>query len=407
MKNLQMNRRHVLAGLGTTAALATVGLPVKHARAAGSPAMIGALNPVSGAGSAYGSGMQKAIIMAAEEINAAGGAAGQMIEVIGEDTQTSPEAAVNAAKKLVEVNNVGAILGTWSSGVTLAVMPITTAAGVPLMCTSGAPAISTEDKADLVWRFQATNDRFGRAFAKIADREGYKTAATMAFNNASGIGNTEGFKKSWGGEIVGDVVYEPKRPSYRSELQQVMASNPDVIVMGSYLPDTTIILREWFQLGGKNKWIIPGWAANDKLVEALGAEVCEGVISVESVSNESAESYAHFDKGYQAATGSPASSNVYAAMTYDMMIVWGLAMAAAGEGADSAAVNAKLRDVGNPDGAEVYTFADGVEALKSGPINYQGASSRLDFDEYGDVTPDFGMSVIKDGKIERVAVVSI
>ncbi|MEZ5878780.1 MAG: hypothetical protein R3D43_14110 [Tepidamorphaceae bacterium] len=94
-------------------------------------------------------------------------------------------------------------------------------------------------------------------------------------------------------------------------------------------------------------------------------------------------------------------------MTYDMMIVWGLAMAAAGEGADSAAVNAKLRDVGNPDGAEVYTFADGVEALKSGPINYQGASSRLDFDEYGDVTPDFGMSVIKDGKIERVAVVSI
>jgi len=298
-------------------------------------------------------------------------------------------------------------MGTWSSGVTLAVMPITTAAGVPLMCTSGAPAISTEDKADLVWRYQATNDRFGRAFAKIAEQEGFERPATMAFNNASGIGNTEGFKKAWGGDVVGEVVYEPKRPSYRSEIESILAADPDVIVMGSYLPDTTIILREWFQLGGENKWIIPGWAANDKLVEALGQEVTEGVISVESVSNENAASFAHFGGMYAEATGNPASTNAYAAMTYDMMICWGLAMEAAGPDADSAAINAKMRDIANPEGTEVFTFAEGIEALKSGPIDFQGASSRLDFDEYGDVTPDFGMSVISGGKVSRVSVISI
>ncbi len=406
MKTNTMNRRTLLGSAVAGAVLASGALP-RIAFAAGSPARVGALNPVSGAGGPYGPGMQKAIIAAAAEINAAGGAAGQQIEVIAEDTQTSPDSAVNAVKKLVDVNNVGVVLGTWSSGVTLAVMPITTAAGVPLMCTSGAPAISTEDTADFVWRFQATNDRFGRAFARIAEREGFKRPATMAFNNASGIGNTEGFKKAWSGEIAASVIYEPKRPSYRSELQSVMSANPDVIVMGSYLPDTTIILREWYQAGGTNKWIIPGWAANEKLVEALGPEVTEGIISVESVSNETAMSYSHFDTVYRKATGNPASSNVYAAMTYDMMVVWGLAMAAAGPGADSAAVNAKIRDVSNPPGKAVYTFAEGVEALKSGPIDYQGASSRLDFDEYGDVTPDFGMSVISGGKIKRVAVVSI
>jgi branched-chain amino acid transport system substrate-binding protein len=406
MSKLKITRRHVLAGIGGGVAVAASGFHIP-ARAAGSPALVGALNPVSGAGGTYGPGMQKAIIMAAEEINAAGGAAGQQIEIVGEDTQTSPEAAVNAVKKLIEVNNVGCVMGTWSSGVTLAIMPITTEAGVPLMCTSGAPAISTQDEADLVWRFQATNDRFGRAFAKIVEKEGFKRPATMAYNNASGIGNTEGFKKAWSGETVGEVIYEPKRPSYRSELQAIMATDPDVIVMGSYLPDTTIILREWFQLGGTNKWLIPGWAANSKLVEALGAEVTEGVIAVDSVSNENAESYTHFGKLYEGAMGEPASTNVYAAMTYDMMIVWGLAMQMAGANANSVEINAKLRDVANPEGSEVFTFAEGVKALESGPINYQGASSRLDFDEYDDVTPDFGMSVITGGEFNRVGIVKI
>ncbi len=87
------------------------------------------------------------------------------------------------------------------------------------------------------YRFQATNDRFGRAFAEIAVKEGYKRPATMAFNNASGIGNTQGFKKAWeakGNQIVAEVVYEPNQPSYRAELQRVLAARPDVIVMGSF-----------------------------------------------------------------------------------------------------------------------------------------------------------------------------
>ncbi len=57
--------------------------------------------------------MQKMILAAAEMVNAAGGAAGRMLEVSAEDDQTQPQAAVLAAKKLIEVNKVQAILGTW------------------------------------------------------------------------------------------------------------------------------------------------------------------------------------------------------------------------------------------------------------------------------------------------------
>ena len=404
-----MNRRNLLK-LSATAA-ATQMLPGLTLAQSGGVFKVGTLCPVTGAGSPYGPGMQQAIRMAVDEVNAAGGACGVKLELFTEDGQTKPDAAVLAAKKLIEINKVQAILGTWASGVTLAVMPLTDAAGVIQMNTSGAPAISTLDTKDLVWRYQATNDRFGQAFAEICKKNGYKRPATMAFNNASGLGNTQGFTKAWegmGGKVVSHVTYEPNRPSYRSELQKILDAKPDVIVTGSYLPDTTIILREWYQSGAKMKWVMPGWAANPDLVKALGAEVCEGIISVDSVSNEKSKSYAHFDALYTKVTGKAGSTNVYAAMTYDMAIVLALAIEAAGPGATVAQVNAKIREIGNPGGTPVFTFAEGKAQLaKKQKINYEGASSKLDFDKYGDVTPDFGVFVIEKGQLVRRDVVSI
>ncbi len=407
---MTVTRRQTLAGLAGALSLPAFS-GVSFAQAGGT-FRIGALNPVTGAGSPYGSGMQKMILAAVEAVNAAGGAAGRKLEVFAEDTQTQPQAAVLAAKKLIEVNKVQAVLGTWASGVSLAVMPLTNEAGAILMNTSGAPALSVApaNAKGLGYRFQATNDRFGRAFAEIAVKEGFKRAATMAFNNASGIGNTEGFRKAWeakGNKVVESVVYEPNQASYRGELQKVLAAKPDVIVTGSYLADTTIILREWFQTGENTKWIIPGWAANPELVKAVGNEVAEGLFSVDSVSNEQAPSFKVYDEAYRKAMNQGGLSNVYAAMTWDMVITLALAMEAAGPNADVAAINAKIREVANPEGTKVYSFAEGKEALKKGKINYEGASSVLDFDQFGDVTPDFGVSIVSKGTIERKYVVKI
>lgn len=406
---MSIARRQFLQSTGLAAA--TCALPSLVFAQTQGTFRIGALNPITGAGSTYGPGMQKAILLAVDEVNAAGGAGGRKLEVFTEDTQTQPQAAVLAAKKLIEVNKVQAILGTWSSGVTLAVMPLTDAAGLIEMNVSGAPAISSGDKKDLVWRFQATNDRFGYAFAEIAKKRKFTRPATMAFNNASGRGNTDGFTRAWtagGGKVVASVVYEPNRPSYRSELQKVLAEKPDVIVTGSYLPDTTIILREWYQSGEKTSWIIPGWAANPELVKALGPEITEGLISVDTVSSETAPSYKHFDALFLKATGKPASSNVYAAMTYDMVISLALAMEAAGPNATVEQINAKIRDVSNAPGTTVSTFAEGKALLaKKQKINYDGASSKLDFDKDGDANPDFGVYIIEKGELIRRDVVAV
>ena len=68
--------------------------------------------------------MVKAIKAVVDEVNAAGGVLGRKIELVSEDDQTNPEAAVRAARKLIDVDKVSAIMGTWASAVTTAVAPL-------------------------------------------------------------------------------------------------------------------------------------------------------------------------------------------------------------------------------------------------------------------------------------------
>jgi branched-chain amino acid transport system substrate-binding protein len=210
-----------------------------------------------------------------------------------------------------------------------------------------------------------------------------------------------------GGTVIAAVTYESYRSSYRAELQQVLAAKPDVIVLGAYLPDATTILREWRREPADVAWMIPGWAANAELVKACGPALTEGVISVDSVPNLDSAAFKNFAAPYQAATGQDATANIYAAMSFDMVTVLALAIEAAGPGADRAAINARLRDVANPPGAKVFSFAEGKAALKAGKIDYDGASSRLDFDAHGDVTPNFGVSVITQGALKRGEILAL
>lgn len=399
MENFDHTRRRVLAA--GAAALAGALLPVHAFSQDAKEFRIGALNPITGAGGLYGTGMQKTILMMADDINAAGGAAGRMLRVFAEDCQSMPDAAALAVKKLISINRVEAILGTWTSGVTLATMAQANPAGIISMNTSGATEITHENTEGLAWRFQATNERYGEGFFSAVEQAGFEKVATMALNNPSGRSVLEGFTKEWeaiGNKVTSSVIYEPNRPSYRSEIQKVLSTNPDAVVMGAYLPDASIIVREGYQTGIPVRWLMPGFVGATELVKALGKDATEGVMIVDIIMNEGSESLERFNTMYQEATGQPGSSNLYAAMCYDMVLVLALAIEAAGPGATTAQVNAKIPEVSSEGGTEVNTFAEGKEALKNGKISLVGASSRLSFDEHGNATQGLGLTIIEDGE---------
>src|SRR5690606_2339511 len=145
---------------------------------------------------------------------------------------------------------------------------------------------------------------------------GFKNVATMALNNPSGRSVLEGFTKEWsdaGNSVRQSVIYEPNRPSYRSEVQKILSTQPDAVVMGAYLPYASIILREGFQTGIPVRWLMPGFVGAPDLVKALGKEATEGVMMIDIIMNDGSESLERFNAMYQEAMGQPGSANLYAA----------------------------------------------------------------------------------------------
>jgi branched-chain amino acid transport system substrate-binding protein len=322
--------------------------------------------------------------------------------VFTEDDQTNPDAGVRGARKLVDVNKVHAILGTWSSAVTLAVAPIAVQARIPHFCVSSSPAISTFKDDDFLYRTAYSQAVISTVYATTAQKLGFKTAALLILNNPYGIGLGDSFPDSFakvGGKVTGKVVYNPNQSSYRSEIQQALAGKPDVILFGGYTPDGVQVFKEWFQLGLGGTWMGPGFALDQKFIQGIGAQAAEGIVVVEGAPNLSSAAYKNADKLFRAAHNEPA--DFFAAMAYDHLMVIALsALAAKGDMAGDA-IKANIRKVANPPGKVVGTWADAAPLVRAGEkVNYEGASSAADFDQNGDVQTDFGVYRIKTGKWE-------
>ncbi|WP_137391585.1 ABC transporter substrate-binding protein [Rhodoligotrophos defluvii] len=396
---LVANRRQfgkLAAGLALSTALPGLGVA-----ATGEPFKLGALNSITGAGGVYGPGMLEAIQIAVAEVNNAGGAAGRPFQVFAEDDQTKPDAAVLAVKKLVDITRVEAVVGIWSSSVQLATLPITNAAEILSLNTCGAPEIETEDKLDLVWQFYASNAIIGRAFAQIARARGFKRPGILAYNNSTMLAQANYFKKAWedgGGEIAEFVVYEPNQTSYRTELDRVLSKNPDIVSLSSYSPDVTILLKEWYQTGQECKFIAPGYSVTQAVGDTLGPDITSGIITVSNVPASANEAYQVFVDAFKAKTGR--EPEMFAAAAYDMVITLALAMELAGPDAKSPEIASKIRSVTNAPGTKVSTFVEGRDLIKKGEeIDYEGASSSLEFGSFGNTTPDFGVFEFVDGKV--------
>lgn len=378
-------------------------------RLAGETIPIGVITPVTGAGSPYGGAMQKTIQMAIDEVNAAGGPLGRPFKAFYEDGATDPDQGVRAAQKLINVNKSVAIIGTWSSAVTLAVAPLAIEAGIVEINTSGAPNISDLDDHGLVFRTHAHNVMFGRVAAKAAIQRGYKTASIMVNNNPAtvAIGDqfTENFKEL-GGEVLATVQYNPNQTSYQSEVRKALDPKPDVILLASYTPDAAVIVKEGYEEGADTVWMGPGFALNQQFIDSIGPAIAENVIAVDPIPSTQSTAYQHLNDLYTTSTGRDVFDVPYAVETYDMIHLLALAIQKAGS-TDGAALAKALIEVSGPPGEKVSSFAEGLEVLKrGGDVDYDGASSRIDFDAKGDVVADFGVFEIHDGKRRQVETVS-
>ncbi len=109
--------------------LVTAAVPGVSAQDDAEPLRIGTLFPLTGDLSDFGPGFTQAAELAVQHINDGGGVNGQPIELIPGDSGTAPQQAVEEARRLVELENVAAIIGPAGSGEALPVVESVTGPG--------------------------------------------------------------------------------------------------------------------------------------------------------------------------------------------------------------------------------------------------------------------------------------
>lgn len=193
------------------------------------PYRIGVMESVTGPGETYGNVAVQAKQMAVEEINAAGGVNGRMIELIVEDEKCNAQDSITAYKKLTDVDGVKIILGTSCSGAMLGAAPLAEEDGV-VMFSGLATNPDIADAGDYIFRTSMSDAQVGIDTGNVLWADGIRTLATIteATDYAEGVRRTSvaQFEKR-GGQIVGEERYASDVTDFRSQLTKLLNANPD------------------------------------------------------------------------------------------------------------------------------------------------------------------------------------
>ena len=377
----------------TTCAMAFIG---GAAHAVDCPVKLGAILPVSGPMGQVGERISDTGAFAVEQFNEAGGVLGCQVEYVLRDTQGQSTVGVDAAKSLVDLDGVQALIGAVSSGVSL---PVLTSVAVPskitqVSCCSSSEsftALAEEGKTDGFWfRTYATNRSQSAMGAKLTIDSGFKNTAVIYVNTDFGVGLAKRFEQDiakLGGNITQMVAYNESQQSYRAEVTKALEGNPDSLFLVAFPVDGATITREWLSLGGTDNLIVNNSLRSDDYFAAVGSQYLQNLQGYDSAQPR-LPSVDTFNEMFEAKFDSPPNGPGLHSV-YDAVTVVLLAMEASGE-ITGENIRDNIRAVTDPNGEEVYPGPEGIkrakELLAEGKaIRYVGATGALSFDKNGDV----------------------
>lgn len=377
---------------------------------------VGDLVPLTGDLADFGPPGRKAADLAIGEIEKAIEQTGadHTVTIQHEDTQTDPQASVQAARKLTGPFGATCLTGAWASADTLAVTrSVTTRENVlQLSPASTSDEITGLTDDGLVNRTTPPDSFQGPALAAVVEEplggaDG-KVVNIGARNDAYGTGLADTFAEAWesrGGRIGEKVVYDPQQPSYDSEARAIVSGDPDAWVIVDF-PETfqeigpaLVRTGDW----DPARSFVTDGLASDNLPEDVGRRVTEGLRGTAPGVPDESKAAAAFDRLWKDAGGP--ERQTFDAQNFDAVMLCYLASVAAGstDGADMAEA---LQAVSGP-GGQQFTWdqlPEAVEALQRGDdIDYQGASGPIDLNEAGDPTAGvYDVFQYEDGKLKTV-----
>jgi len=214
---------------------------------------VGHVASMTGDTATFGRSADQGIRMAVEEINAAGGVLGQPLRVVTEDDRSVTEEARTAAQKLIQRDQVKALLGEVASSRSLAAAPEAQRAHVP-MISPGSTNPKVTEVGDYIFRACFIDPFQGAVMARFAANElkAKRLAILFDFKQDYSVGLAEFFRdtvKKNGGEIVADERYTSGDIEFRAQLTTIRAANPDAIFVPGYYTELGLIAKQARELG--------------------------------------------------------------------------------------------------------------------------------------------------------------
>lgn len=360
---------------------------------------VGMVLPFTGDLATFGPSLDKSARMAVDTVNQALKKDGINVTVkaVGsEDDQTQPAAGVEAATKLVKTDSARVLIGSMSSGVTLAIAQSVAIPNNVLLIspTSSDPALTTlPGKNQLVWRVYPSDVLQGAVLAQAMGEAFGKdvTVNVGARNDAFGTALAQEFEKDWkaqGGKVGQEVIYNANQAAFDADAQKLASGNPAAWMIADFPPTFAKMgpaLVRTGQWSPAKTFMIEAMDNNDSLNQ-IGAPATEGLRGTAGSAPQGPSASAFESLFKQTYPGVKFTS--FEGTSFDSVVLACLAAVKAGS-SDPSKIKQQLRSVSGPSG-EKFSWQQLPEAFTAASqgkaIAYQGAWGQIAWDENGDPT---------------------
>lgn len=242
---------------------------------------IASANPMTGDSAQFGDMKVKAIQLALDEVNEAGGIDGKKVNLLVGDDTGNPREAPNVGQKFAEDEKVLAVIGHWNSSCTLAARGIYNDAGMPVITDSVNKDI-TDGSTPYLYRISLTDTAQAEYLAEYAyEVMGKRKVGIMYTSNDFGTGITADFSRVFeekGGEVVATETYhEGQSIDFTPQLTKLRNEDPDLMFIAGYYVETALIAQQAKSVGLDVPMLGTDGISSEELIK-LGGTAVEGIL---------------------------------------------------------------------------------------------------------------------------------
>jgi branched-chain amino acid transport system substrate-binding protein len=273
-------RRQVLAALGGIAITAALPAWAQQQGVAGDTITIGAHGPITGPAAYIGLAGRDGMLLAAKEINAAGGINGRKIAVVFEDDGHSPTRALAAVKKMVEQDKVFAVMSVGGSNATVGAVDYMKEKGLVFYVSIASAPQVTWPFARNTFRGGTTESaRYGELYAEFLASRSRRIAIMSGreeYPRNEGDATVDKLKNWFQLAPVSRVEFNIGDKDFTAQLVTVQKANPEVIAFFGNPAEAAIAMRQAKELGLKQPFFVGSNMVDPALIAAARTSA-EGV----------------------------------------------------------------------------------------------------------------------------------